>query len=61
MIEKAIAFLGNLKREEVEQLPPAHRQRFADLCRHWAAVAERRQEQAKAGNLSDLKRGNRSE
>jgi hypothetical protein len=61
MIDRVMAFLGALKREEVEQLPPVHRQRFAELCRHWLLVAERRREEPKSGNLSELQRGQRQE
>jgi hypothetical protein len=61
MIEKTIAFLDNLTREELDRLPPAHRQKFAALCHHWWQLAERRREQPKAGVLSKLKDGERSE
>ena len=32
--------LGSLTAADIDALPPVERRRFADLCRHWAAVAE---------------------
>jgi hypothetical protein len=58
-------------RPDIEALPPVHRRRFAELCRHWADLAEprsparetspTRQTIPMAGVLSELSRGLRSE
>jgi hypothetical protein len=62
VIDKIVALLDNLNSEELDQMPPARRRKFSELCWHWHKLAERRQQQQpKAGVLSDLKRGNRSE
>lgn len=64
MIEKVMALLEGLHATELEKLPPARLQRFAQLCNHWRQRAERRRHQVaegRAGVLSDLKRGERSE
>jgi hypothetical protein len=57
VIEKTIALLGGLTPADVQELPPVQRRRFADICRHWADLAERRLYDAtpKAGVLSDLR------
>lgn len=58
--EKAYALLGALTPADIQALPPAKRQRFADLCRHLAEVAERPiATPAKVGILADLRRGDR--
>ena len=62
MIDKAIAFLDNLTLEVLDKLPPARQRKFAELCRHWQQVVERRLEkQPTSGVLSDLRRGHRQE
>jgi hypothetical protein len=57
-------------RPDIEALPPAHRRRLAQLCRHWADLAEPRPPAAEpssmtrtpmAGVLLELSRGHRSE
>ena len=60
MIEKVIALLGGLRSEDLDQASPFQRQRFADLCKHWAGLAELRNEATKPGILGDLKNGDRS-
>lgn len=61
MIEKTIAFLDGLSREDLDRLPPARRQKFAALCHHWAKLAERPPKEPKTGVLSALKNGDRGE
>lgn len=64
MIEKVIALLEGLDAAELEKLPPARLQRFAQLCNHWRQRAERRRyrlAEAKAGVLNDLKSKPRDE
>jgi hypothetical protein len=61
VIEKTVALLDALTLRDVQALPPARRRQFADMCKHWADLAERRSEPPKAGVLSDLKRGYRYE
>lgn len=61
MISKVVALLEGLSRADVEAPPPAQRERFAALCRHWAAAAELRREVPKTGVLSRLKSGERAE
>ncbi|MBO0765367.1 MAG: hypothetical protein J2P50_12365 [Hyphomicrobiaceae bacterium] len=60
LIEKAVALLDVLTITDVEALPPARRRRFADMCKHWAALADHA-DAPKVGVLSDLKRGARYE
>ena len=59
MIEKITALLGGLRPEDIDQASPVQRRQFADLCRHWAGLAELRSEVTKPGILSDLKNGDR--
>src|SRR5262249_3862707 len=59
-IEKTVALLDALTVTDVQALPPAQRRRFADMCKHWASLADRA-DAPKAGVLSDLKRGTRYE
>ena len=62
IIDKVTALLAGLDAAELDRLPPARRQRFAELCRHWMQLAELRREEApKSGVLSDLRRGQRQE
>ena len=61
MISKISALLEGLSLTDLEAAAPARRQRFAALCHHWWQLAERRREQPKAGVLSKLKDGERSE
>ena len=52
---KAIAFLANLTREDIEAMPPARREQLAQLCEHSAKlVAESLRNTTRAGVLLDL-------
>jgi hypothetical protein len=62
VIEKTIALLGGLTFADVQALPPAQRRRFADMCKHWANLAERHGDTGrKVGVLSDLQGRRRDE
>ena len=62
VIEKTIALLGGINPADVQALPPAQRRRFADICKHWATLAERpRDSVRKVGVLSDLQARRRDE
>lgn len=63
VIEKTIALLGGLTPQDLQTLPPFERRRFADICRHWADLAEQRalNSGAKSGVLSDLRTRRRDE
>jgi hypothetical protein len=62
VIEKTIALMGGLSPAEVQALPPAQRRRFADMCKHWANLAERSVDTVrKVGVLSDLQTRRRDE
>lgn len=56
---KVAALLTGLRRQDVEELSPAERQRLASLCRYVAALAEPPSPVPKSGVLSDLKDGRR--
>jgi len=60
VIEKTVALLDALTPTDVQALPPAQRRRFADICKHWATLADRA-DAPKTGVLCDLKRGARYE
>jgi hypothetical protein len=60
MIERIIALLGGLRSEDIDNASPVQRRQFAALCRHWASLAELRNEATKPGILRDLKNGDRS-
>ena len=60
MIGKITALLEGLQTADLEVARPADLERFAALCRHWASLAELRNEVSKPGILSDLKNGDRS-
>jgi hypothetical protein len=55
------ALLGAIRRQDVEDLSPAERQRFANLCRHVAGFAERPSPPPESGVLCELKAGRRHE
>ena len=59
-IQKIEALLVAITRAEIDALPAAKRQRFAQLCRHLADLAEAKAPPPKAGVLSDLRNGNRA-
>jgi hypothetical protein len=62
VIEKTIALLGGISPADVRALPPAQRRRFADICKHWANLADRQGESArKGGVLADLQTRRRDE
>ncbi|HEY7549534.1 MAG TPA: hypothetical protein VH913_08460 [Hyphomicrobiaceae bacterium] len=56
---KVAVLLGTLRRQDVEQLPPVERRRFADLCRYVAGLAETHDDPPKAAVLNPLKAGQR--
>jgi hypothetical protein len=59
---KIAALFEQLTREDVDAMLPAQRERFAQVCRHWADFAEIRPEPArKSGILVDLATRRRDE
>lgn len=61
VIEKAFALLDALTPAQVHALAPAQRRRLVELCRHWAAVAERPAiPEPKSGVLLALRHGERT-
>lgn len=58
---KVAALLTMVRRQDVEALSPAERQRLAALCRHVAEFAERPPPPPKSGVPYDLKTGRRPE
>ena len=55
---KISALLNGLTQDQLNQLSPAERQRFAALCHHWSQLVEHpRKEEPKSGLLLDLKSG----
>jgi len=58
---KVAALLAAIRRRDVEELSPAERQRFANLCRHVAGLAERLPPPSESGVLCELKTGRRPE
>jgi hypothetical protein len=62
VIDKIVALLDGLDSTELDRMPPARQRKFAELCRHWMQLAERRLEKKpKSGVLADLRRGHRQE
>ena len=63
--DKIIALFEALRVEQVQNLRPEYRRRFAALCRHWADIAEPPPRSAPGtfptGILGDLRSGNRQE
>jgi hypothetical protein len=55
--DKVTALLTALTPADVQALPPAQRRRFADLCRHWAALAEQKVPPLKAAFITELEDG----
>lgn len=53
---KITALFAVLKRQEVDEMPPAQRERFAQLCEFWAQFARLRPDATKSGVLIDLRR-----
>jgi hypothetical protein len=58
---KVDALLTAIRRQDVEELSPAERQRFASLCRRVAALAEPPPSPSQSGVLCELKAGRRPE
>jgi hypothetical protein len=58
---KVAALLDAIRRQDVEALSPAERQRFASLCRYVAALAEPPRAGPKSGVLCELEAGRRPE
>ena len=60
--DKIAALFVALTREEVDAMPPAQRERFAQLCEHWANFAKLRPGSAptKSGVLIELRGGRQS-
>jgi hypothetical protein len=52
---KVAALLGAIRSQDVEELAPVERRRFADLCRYVARLAEPQSDPPKAGVLLQLK------
>ena len=62
VIEKTIALLGGINPADVQALPPVQRRRFADICKHWANLAERPGDSVRGvGVLYDLQSRRRDE
>jgi hypothetical protein len=63
--DRITALIETLRLEDIDAMPPAKRERFAQLCSHWGAIAAtravRRQQERSAGVLADLRRGQRHE
>ena len=55
---KISALLNGLTTDQLDQLSPVERRKFAEICRHWSQLADRPQKAAtKAGVLADLNDG----
>jgi hypothetical protein len=60
IVERITALLDTLDSAELDRIRPTDRRAFAELCRHWAQLAERR-EAPKAGVVAELNKGERSD
>jgi hypothetical protein len=60
LVAKVAALLTAIRRQDVEDLSPTERQRFAAICRRVAELAELRPAPG-SGILHDLKSGRRPE
>jgi hypothetical protein len=59
---KISALLNGLTTDQLNELSPVERRKFAEICFHWFQLADRpRKVEPGAGVLSDLRRGLRSE
>jgi hypothetical protein len=59
---KVAALLVAVRRQDVERLPPAERQRLAGLCRYVASMAEPPvSSHSRSGVLYDMKSGRRAD
>jgi hypothetical protein len=61
MIARMLALFEALTAADLDQARLVDLERFAALCRHWAALADLARSGPKAGVLGDLKNGDRSE
>jgi hypothetical protein len=59
--DKIAALFVALTRQEVDEMPPIQRERFAQLCEHWAHFARLRPDTAKSGVLVELSTRRRDE
>lgn len=65
VVDKIIALMDTLTVAGVNSLPPIRRQQFAQMCRHWAKIADPPTQAApgtfpKAGIIAELLNGERS-
>lgn len=65
--DKILALLDTMTPASLDDLPPAHRRRFADVCRYWADRADKPKTgvtlprpRKSEGVLASLARGDRS-
>ena len=58
--DKIVALLASVSPEQIANLPPAERRRFADWLRRAAELAEPRADGPKAGVLAQLRDGRQS-
>ena len=56
---KIVAMFEVMTRAELDAMPPARRRQFADVCRHWANIADKSLEPPppKSGVLAELRDG----
>lgn len=57
IVDRIVAGFAALTTADVEALPPAERRRLADVCRHWAAIAEPKPPAPRSGVLAQLHDG----
>jgi hypothetical protein len=61
VLDTIVGLFASLQPDALDDLPPAQRERFGQICRHWAEVAEKPPPpRPKAGVLSLLSRGDRA-
>lgn len=62
-IQKIDAMMAGVTRAEIQAMPPAYRQRLAQMLRHIADLADppKKRELAKSGVLGDLHDGKRAD
>jgi hypothetical protein len=62
-IQKIDALMAGITRAEIQAMPPAYRQRLAQVLRHIADLADppERRERPKTGVLADLHDGKRAD
>ena len=58
---KVASLLTTIRRQDLEVLSPAERQRFASLCRYVGGLAEASPPPPESGVLCELKTGRRPE